>query len=171
MSTFLWLLVVTVIVYVVIRSRKPKSPPEPVVSVTALPTKSAHSDDLRRHVRDEIKRAIAPHIHAVKLLQSLARIDGSTSESERRLIFMFLLRRGASLSEDRHWPEFVGYDSGEFMRSVELDEFAKYLEGLEPEDRTYKIDVYSTAQAIVSSGGTPKKKEQAALEMLAKMAL
>lgn len=119
-----------------------------------------------RIIQEEIYSAIQKHTRAITVLQSLARIDGSTSEPEKNLIFTFLQRNGENLSFARHRRYFYGFCSGEWQRPVPLDEFKNFLDELNDCEREYKNDVYYTAIAIIACGGEPKKREAECLSLL-----
>lgn len=142
-------------------------------TVTATVTDDSEDDQRRaaeiKKIRGEISVEVAKHADAVKLLQGLSRIDGQTSEAERRVVFMFLQRHGAALTEERHWPYFSHSSGGEFYRAVELDEIGSVVATLASQELRYRIDVYACAMAIVATGGTPKKREASALVMAEKL--
>lgn len=117
-------------------------------------------------IRDEIHNSVQKHGKAIKVLQSLARVDGSTSDPEKNLIFTFLQRNGEKLSFQRHRPFFWGFCSGEWQRSITTDEFKVFLSDLDSLQEEYKSDVYHTAIAIVACGGEPKKTEAECLELI-----
>jgi len=117
-------------------------------------------------IRQEIRSAIEKHATAVSILQALSRVDGRTSEAERNLVFEFLNRNGAGLSPERHRPFFSDSTSGEWNYAVEIDKFKKLITPLAPMPLPYRIDLFATASAIVAVGGTPKKREAEAMELL-----
>jgi hypothetical protein len=117
-------------------------------------------------IREEIRDAVKNHEAAVKILMALSRIDGVTSQAERRIVFMFLQRLGEKLTEDRHWPHFNYYHAGEWYRAITPDEMASLCEPLKTMPQGYRIMVVSSAQAIVATGGAPKKSERIALEKI-----
>lgn len=117
-------------------------------------------------IRKEIREAINNHAAAVKVFMALCRIDGTTSEAERRVVFAFLNRHGTALTEERHWPFFHGHTVGEWQQAATPDEIDRLCEPLEAIPQSYRLTVAAAAQAIVASGGRPKKSEQIALEIV-----
>lgn len=170
-----WLLIVGVVGFVFWQIRKGFIAENKKTTFTVTSTVTDDSEDDRRRaaeirkIRDEISTEVAKHTAAVKLLQGLARIDGQTSEAERRVVFMFLQRHGAALTEERHLPYFSHSSSGEFSRAVELDEIGSFIATLASQELRYRLDVYACAMAIVATGGTPKKREAEALVMAEKL--
>jgi hypothetical protein len=147
------------------------SKPKLTVSITKTDNseEDTQRDAKKKKIREEISTEVAKHADAVKLLQAIARIDGQTSDAERRIVFSFLVRHGASLTEERHWPYFAHYSGGEFRRAVELDEIRAFVAALSSKELRYRLDVFSSVQAIVATGGVPKKREADALVMAEKL--
>ena len=150
-----------------------KRPVEPSITVTMTEQNTAEetAEDIARkaiidEIRHEIRDAVKNHDIAVKALMSLSRIDGTTSEAERRIAYSFLQRMGEKLTEDRHWPYFYNYHAGEWSRAISLDEMDNICKQLQPMPLNYRIMVAASAQAIVATGGAPKKSERIALEKL-----
>ena len=117
-------------------------------------------------IRDEIRNAVSINSSAISVLQAIARMDGSTSENDRNLIFDFMNRNGACLSYEKHRPWFYTSRSGEWYRAATMKEFENIIAPLETLPINYLTDVYSTASAIVTASGTPKKREVETLERL-----
>jgi len=129
------------------------------------PEKTGNDDDNgdiheQRHaeLRADIQRAVSSHPDATALLQALARLDGTTAEAERRIIFNFLKQQGAKLNSE-HFPYFYGHHAGEFNHAEEDELIGKFLHQLQATTIAYRIDVIAAACAIVATGGTPKKRE------------
>lgn len=140
-------------------------------SMTVTMTEQDTAEDIARKaiidkIRHEIGAAVKNHNVAVKALMSLSRIDGTTSEAERRIVFSFLQRMGEKLTEDTHWPYFNNYHAGEWFRAITLDEMDNICKQLQLTPLNYRIMVAASAQAVVATGGTPKKSERAALEKI-----
>jgi hypothetical protein len=140
-------------------------------SITVTTTEQDAAEDIARKamvdkIRHEIRASVKNHDVAVKALMSLSRIDGTTSEAERRIVFSFLQRMGEKLNEDTHWPYFNDYHAGEWFRAITLDEMDNICRQLQPMPLNYRIMVAASAQALVATGGTPKKSERAALEKI-----
>lgn len=166
-----WLLIVGVVGFIlwqIVKGFNDENE-KPKFTVTVTHTDDSEEDARRaaeiKQIRSEIEAEVAKHAAAVKLLQALSRIDGQTSEAERRVIFSFLQRNGAALTEQRHWPYFAHRSGGEVFRAVATDEIGSFVAALASQELRYRIDVYSAAQAIVATGGTPKKREADALAM------
>jgi hypothetical protein len=141
-----------------------------VVNTESAGSGDRYNDPDIKIIRDEIRAAVAAHSAAVMILQSLARIDGTTSEAERNLVFEFLNRQGAELAYDKHRPWFYyASRSGEWYRAAELAECDEMIASIMPLPLPYRIDVYATALAIVAVGGTPKKREAEVLKRLKKL--
>jgi hypothetical protein len=141
------------------------------ITVTKSTPEQDKEDSLRRDeiidkIREEIREAVKHHSSAVKVLMSLSRIDGVTSHAERRIVFTFLQHMGEKLNEDRHWPHFNCYHAGEWYNAITPDDMAGFCEQLRSMPQDYRMMVASSAQAIVASGGKPKKSEQSALEKI-----
>jgi hypothetical protein len=139
--------------------------------LVAIYERTVDNDELRRRaerdkIQKEIHLAIKDHAAAVKVMMALCRIDGTTSEAERRIVFAFLNRHGTELTEERHWPFFHGHTIGEWQHGATPDEIDQLCAPLEPAPQNYRIAVAAAAQAIVASGGQPKKSEQIALEIV-----
>lgn len=170
-----WLLIVGVVGYAFywISKEFGANKTKPKLTVTTIVTDDSQDAQRRaaeiKKIRGEISVEVAKHADAVKLMQGLSRIDGQTSEAERRVVFMFLQRHGAALTEERHWPYFSHSSGGEFYRAVELDEIGSVVTTLANQELRYRIDVYACAMAIVATGGTPKKREASALLMAEKL--
>ena len=139
---------------------------QPTVIVKVEPVKQEDDSEEIRIIKEEIRLAAQKHTHAITILQSMARIDGSISDPERNQIFSFLQRNGTGITYPRHRPLFYGYDSGEWQRAATIPEFKKLLDELESYSYEYKLDVYHTALAVVASGGEPKRRESECLESL-----
>ncbi len=140
-------------------------------SMTVTITEQDTAEDIARKAmvdktRHEIRAAVKNHDIAVKALMSLSRIDGTTSEAERRIVFSFLQRMGEKLTEDTHWPYFNDYHAGEWFRAITLDEMDNICKQLQTMPLNYRIMVAASAQAIVACGGAPKKSERIALEKI-----
>ena len=140
-------------------------------SITVTMTEQDTAEDIARKamvdkIRQEIRDAVKNHDVGVKALMSLSRLDGTTSEAERRIVFSFLQRMGEKLTEDTHWPYFYDYHAGEWHRAITLDEMDNICKQLQPMSLNYRIMVAASAQAIVACGGKPKKSEQIALEKI-----
>ncbi|MBU0620208.1 MAG: hypothetical protein KJ795_00005 [Gammaproteobacteria bacterium] len=166
-----WILLAVVLGYIFYQFRagfiSEVSKPKFTVSITKTDDseEDARRDAEKKKIREEISAEVAKHADAVRLLQAIARIDGQTSDAERRIVFSFLVRHGAQLTEDRHWPYFAHYSGGEFSRAIELDEIGMFVTALSSKELPYRIDVFSSVQAIVATGGVPKKREGEALVM------
>ena len=158
---------------------KPASKPEskevinrPVAtSVTVTTIVQDTAEDIARKamidkIRQEIRDAVKNHDSAVKALMSLSRIDGTTSDAERRIVFSFLQRMGEKITEDTHWPYFNDYHAGEWHHAITLGEMDNICKQLQPMPLNYRIMVAASAQAIVACGGKPKKSEQISLEKI-----
>jgi uncharacterized tellurite resistance protein B-like protein len=166
MAFFICLVIVAVCIYLLISPKqKPKNIVTQTWTVTEEPVNNDEYDPEAKIIREEIKKAMADHSPAIKMLLALARSDGTTSKPERSLVFDFLNRNGAGMTYDRHRPYFL--TSNSFMYSaVELDKFDKMIKPLALMPLQYRIDIFSTASAIVASGGTPKKREAEMLNRL-----
>lgn len=118
------------------------------------------------YIRDEIRAQIKKQAPAVRILQALSRVDGTSSKAEQNLIFECLNRNGARLSYERHRPHFSDSVSGEWNYAAESDDFGRMITPLSSMPLPYRIDVFATAQAIVAIGGAPRKREAEALDLL-----
>lgn len=120
-------------------------------------------------IRQEIKDALAKHAAAASALQALARIDGTTSETERNIVFDFMNRIGCGFSE-KHRQWFYGSRSGEWFQSADDHTINQIIKGISAEPLKTRIEIYASALAIVSSGGKPKKREAELLEKIREVA-
>ncbi|MGZ8946821.1 MAG: tellurite resistance TerB family protein [Methylococcaceae bacterium] len=129
-------------------------------------TVAIQSSENIKKIRSEIKACVDSHKTAISLLMALARIDGTISEAERRIVFMFLLNQNEMLTEERHFKYFGGAEAREWQRAAKLDDINNLCNQLKTMSLSYRIAVAASAQAIVASGKTPKKSEQSALEII-----
>ena len=88
---------------------------------------------------------------------ALARIDGSASEAEKRVVFTFLLNQNEMLTDERHFKYFGGEEAREWHRAAKLDDITDLCNQLRTLPLPYRIALVASAQAIVALGKTPKK--------------
>lgn len=173
MEFLLLLVVIGVVAYLMIPRGKKQPSPQPIIT-TSTTGEGSNEDAMRferEKIRAEIKEAIAPHKESSNILWMLARIDGSSSDPERRIIFNFLQEEGAEIREERHFTHFNGTHAGEWQRAATMEEFAKACEPLSALPSAHKLNLLASAMAIVASGGAAKKTEKLALNYLKKITL
>lgn len=98
------------------------------------------------------------HGSAIRLLQLISWIDGTSTGVEKNIIFFFLLQQGENLLP-LHKERFHLLCDAPGSIEIELRYVDKTLEDIKNRPREYQRDFVATAIAIVAGGGTPKKRE------------
>ena len=172
MDSFLVLLIIGAVLYfwVKIKANLEKQKKENNQTIKSQPDEALATERQleEEHVviQDEIRTQVKKQALAVRILQALSRVDGTSSKAEQNLIFEFLNRNGARLSYERHRPHFSDSVSGEWNYAPEIDDFGRMITPLSSMALAYRLDVFATAQAIVAIGGAPRKREAEAIDLL-----
>lgn len=105
------------------------------------------------------------HGSALRLLQLVSYIDGTSTKAEKGVITYFLTQQGETLLP-LHLDRLELLIDPPGLIDIELKQVDRLLSEIKLKPNSYKNDVVAAAIAIVAGGGTPKKREAELLETI-----